>query len=221
MARFYDAYAPEEMPGYPCGASPRFSTTITVADSGDEQANRNWVQPLWRFTLPKAVRTAAQFEAVKTHFLAMAGPAYTWPWRNPLDCASAEVADPPKLPAITALDQVLGTGDGVRVTFPLVKTYQRGPRAETYRIYLPVVASVVVSVNGAARPTGWSVTRAAGPSSGAVVFDAAPSPGQVVRAGYYYDKEVRFEADDSLDTMLADFGAAGFADLTLVEVRPC
>ena len=75
MTRFRDVYAPSEMPGYPCISSPRTSTTITQSSSGAEHANQNWEHPLWRYTLPEAVRTHAAFEAVKAHWLVMAGPA--------------------------------------------------------------------------------------------------------------------------------------------------
>lgn len=221
MTRFIDEYAPAEMPGYPCMASPRFSTNIVTTDSGGEQANQNWAHPLWRFALPKAIRDTEVFEAVKAHFLVMAGPARTWPFRNPLDFATAEITAPPAAPAVTALDQRLADGDGIRTTFPLLKTYARGATTYAARIYLPVVSSVLVSVDGVAVTTGWTVTRTAGPSSGALVFDTAPAPGAVVRWGGYYDVEVRFEADDSLDAVLQDLGAAGAADLTLVNVRPC
>lgn len=222
MSRFIDEYAPPEMPGFPCISSPRWSTAITAVDSGSEQANQRWEHPLHRFTLPEAVREHHVFEAVRAQWLAMRGPAHTWPFRDPLDFASVALPRPNQMPVISATDQVLGTGDGARTSFPLVKEYARGSQVYTRRIHLPVVDTVLVSLNGAdpasfSPPILWTVSR----PGGVVSFTPAPPPGQVVRAGFLFDVEVRFESDDSFDGIVRTYGVGGFADITLVEVRPC
>jgi uncharacterized protein (TIGR02217 family) len=219
--RFIDEYAPPEMPGFPCMSSPRWSTAITQVDSGAEQANQRWQHPLYRFTLPQAVRDHEVFEAVRAQWLAMRGPAHTWPFRDPLDFASAPLAAPNLVPSITALDQVLGTGDGARTKFQLVKEYARGSQTYTRTIHLPVVSSVLVSVGGTpvgvTSPPAFVVSR----PDGEIEFATPPSPGQVVRAGFLYDVEVRFESDDAFDGIVTTYHVSGFADVTLVEVRPC
>lgn len=217
MSRFLDIYPPECMPGYPCISSPRWSTTITRVKSGAEQVLQNWQHPLWRFTLPEAVRSQEIFEAVRDHWLAMRGPVHTWPFRDPLDFASRALARPNVPPAVTAMDQVIGTGSGSRTRFQLVKTYQRGPQTYTRRIELPLADSVVVSVNGIVQPSGWSVTR----PGGELVFAVAPPAGHVIRAGFLFDVHVRFESDDAFDGIVQGFAVAGFADISLVEVPMC
>lgn len=222
MPRFIDEYAPPEMPGYPCISSPRWSTAITQVDSGAEQVNQRWAHPLYRFTLPEAVREMAVFEAVRDQWLAMAGPAHSWPFRDPLDFASVALAIPNREPTVSADDQEIGTGDGAKTRFQLTKTYVRGSQSYERRIHLPVVNSVVVSINGADPetldpPITWTVSR----PGGEIEFSSAPSPGQIVRAGYLFDVEVRFEADDSFDGIVRTFGVGGFADIPLIEVRAC
>lgn len=222
MTRFVDVYMPAQVPGYPCNSEPRFSTTIVTVDSGAEQVNRNWQHPLWRYMLPEAVRDWTVVEALKKHWLVMGGPAQTWPFRDPLDFASIDLPIVPmqSTPAISMLDQVIGTGDGAKTAFQLTKTYSRYGATDYARtITLPVVDSVKVSVNGAdvSGSNPWTVSR----PGGVVTFTTPPSPGQVVRAGFLFDVEVRFEADDSFASMIRAYNAGGFADLVLLGVRSC
>ena len=222
MSRFVDEYAPPEMPGYPCISSPRWSTALVQVDSGAEQANQRWAHPLYRYTLPEAIREHSVFEAVRDHWLAMRGPAHTWPFRDPLDFASRALPAPNVAPQITALDQVLGIGNGARTQFQLVKAYTRGAQTYSRKIHLPVVDSVLVSVDGTptdafSPPLAWTVSR----PGGVVQFAVPPAPGQIVRAGFLFDVEVRFESDDAFDGIVRTYQVSGFADVTLVEVRPC
>jgi uncharacterized protein (TIGR02217 family) len=226
MARFIDVYLADCVPGYPCASTPRFSTAIVAVDSGAERARQRWEHPLHRFTLPEAVRDHDVFEAIHDHWLVMAGPARTFPFRDPLDCASVAltqpVTDDSLLPTISGTDQTLGTGDGTTTNFQLVKTYTRGPGTYTRTIYHPVVASASVTLDGN-DPLSYSpaFTYAIDRDTGVVTFDTPPNAGMIVRAGFYYDVEVRFESDDAFDGIVRTYGISGFADLSLIEVRPC
>lgn len=222
MTRFVDVYISDCVPGYPCFSSPRWSTSITVADSGAEQVNQRWEHPLHRYTLPEAVREQDVFEGIRDHWLVMRGPVYTWPFRDPLDFASVALPAPNTEPVVTGLDQVCGTGDGANKVFQLKKTYTRGLQTYTRDIVHPVVDSVIVRVAGAnpatfSPPMTYTVSR----ETGEITFNYAPAPGQVVTAGFLFDVEVRFESDDAFDGIVRTYGLGGFASLVLVEVRPC
>jgi uncharacterized protein (TIGR02217 family) len=220
--RFIDAYLPAEVPGYPCDSAPRFSTTINIADSGAEQANRNWLHPLWRYTLPEAVREWETVELIKSHWLVMGGPAQTWPFRDPMDFASCDLEMVPQItmPPISALDQIIGIGNGAANSFQLTKTYQSGVAPPYDRpIDLPIVSSVLIAVNGidVSMSNPWTVSR----PGGVVTFSTAPAGSAVITAGFLFDVEVRFEADDSYASIVHNYNAGGFADLTLLGVRSC
>lgn len=222
MTRFIDTYPPEEMPSWPCASAPRFNTQITQVDSGAEQANQRWEHPLYKFTMPEVIREQLTFEAVRDQWLIMRGPAHTFPWRDELDFASVSLEAPTIEPVVSSLDQIIGTGDGVTQDFQLIKTYQRGPTTYVRNLHLPVVATVVVAVAGldptaSSPPNGWSISR----PGGVVHFDIPPAPGQVITAGYYFDVEVRFESDDAFEGIVQSYAIAGYASLTLVEIRPC
>jgi len=217
MTRFVDQYPPDCMAGYPCISSPRFSTVIVQTSSGDESIEQKWQHPMYRFSLPDAVRDHATFEAVRDHWLVMRGPVHSWPFRDPLDFASRALPAPNQAPVVTMLDQQIGVGDGATTRFRITKTYLRGSQSYTRNIHLPIVSSVLVSSNGVAVTSGFTVER----EGGYVVFDVAPLAGRVIRCGYLFDVEVRFEDDESFEGAVQSYAVSGFADISLFEVRPC
>jgi uncharacterized protein (TIGR02217 family) len=107
---------------------------------------------------------------------------------------------------------LLGTGDGVRTGFDLLKRYGMGVDAEVRPVTRPVAASVLVSVGGVAVASGWSLV------GGRVVFAVAPGVGADVRAGFLFDVPVRFAAD-VLEVSVATWRAGEVVSVGLVEVR--
>lgn len=223
--RFVDVYLPGEVPGYPCASSPRWATEIVTADSGAEGVNQRWTQPLHKFTLPEAVRDMTTFNAIRDHWLVMRGPLHTFPWRDPLDFASCSLVAPNTEPIspypFNGLNQLIGTGDGSTTEFQLVKTYQRAKNTGGYQeftrtITLPVLSSVIVTVGGG-EVTNYTVSR----PGGVITFDTAPLNGEIIKAGYLFDVEVRFESDEAFDGIVQAIGLGGFADITLIETRRC
>lgn len=161
MARFVDTYAPEEMPGYPCLSSPRWSTRIVQVDSGDEQTNSRWAHPLFRYTLPAVARKMEHYLAVYKLWMAMQGPARTFPFRDPLDFASVDLVQPNLEPTITVLDQVATAVDGSTTVFQLQKVYTHGDVTYTRDIILPVLSTLRVAVDGVeALGTSWLISTA-------------------------------------------------------------
>lgn len=219
--RFVDEYLPRTVPGFPCLASPRFKTSIQVSWGGGERANQEWEHPLHSYTLPEAI--ARRWEVVNAlgdHFKIMRGPAKTFPFYDPFDFASCPLVKPNLLPAISRLDQPLGVVDGFTDRFQLKKRYTVG--AETYDriIQLPIVSSVLVARDGVLVPAAdYTVSR----PGGEVLFDVPPALGGagILTAGFLFDVNVRYEADNALDLILRATKVAGFADLTLVEVPLC
>lgn len=110
-------------------------------------------------------------------------------------------------------DTALGTGDGARTRFPLVKLYGDGDEAEARRITRPVAGTVRVGVDGAERLAGWTLAP-----NGIVQFDAPPAAGAAVTAGFRFDVPVRF-AEDQLQVNLAAVAAGEAPTVPLVEVR--
>ncbi len=221
---FIDEYMPDAVPGYPCISAPRTRTTIQVSAGGNERRNQDWEHPLHRFVLPEAAgRQAGVLTALKKHWLIMAGPFHSFPWRDPLDKASIDHIpnEPDADIAVAGTNQFIGTADGFTDTFQIVKTYSVG--AETYdrTIYLPVLDSVVVAIDGVVVPeANYTVSR----PGGEILFDIPPpltAGADIITAGFLFDVEVRFESDDAFEGILRTWQVGGFADITLIEVRRC
>lgn len=221
--QFVDVYLPPAVPGYPCLGSPVTSTTITVASSGDEGRNKNWQHPLRKLKLPALeARLWPVIRDLQKHFLVMGGPFNSWPFRDPFDFASIDILAPNEptttvLQRVTGGDQAFGTGDGLTRTFQLTKTYERGVAANYVRpIGLPLLSSLIIWDNGAP-----AASNAVSRPGGLVTFDAAPAAGHALTWGGLFDIAVRFEADDSLDQVVAAFQVGGASEINLQEARLC
>ena len=225
MTGFVDQYLDGRVAGYPCISAPRTSTSITATAGGAERRNRNWVHPLHDFILPEALARGWDcYEALHDHWMAMGGPEKSWPWRDPMDFASRHLDQPNVAPAVTMLDQQIGVADGATASWQLTKTYTVGSQTYTRNIHLPVTASLLVSVNGVlatVAPAPGPFTVAVTRPGGVVTLNHNPTAGHVIRAGFLFDVEVRFESDDAYEGILRAYQAGGFAELKLREVRPC
>ncbi|AIT07589.1 hypothetical protein MC45_15810 [Sphingomonas taxi] len=174
---------------------PGFATTILTAAGGAEQRNAGWAEARTSYDVGPGVRSEADIATLLAFFRARMGPARAFRLRDPFDAAGT--------------DEPLGSGDGVRRRFALVKHYD----AATRRIVRPVAGSVRVAVDGVATQ-GFGVE-----AGGVVLLDSAPAAGAVVRASFAFDVVVRF-AEDRLRVSRATFLAGEAVSVPLIEVRP-
>jgi uncharacterized protein (TIGR02217 family) len=228
--QFQDVYLPAPIQGIPATTTPKRSTRITMAKSGAETRNQNWKSSLRKFTLPKGIVNWENLDAVIDHFEIMDGPTCTWPWNDPVDNASVPAVPPDQEPMISALDQFVAAGDGVTMQFQLIKTRSLGGFSRVRPIYIPIVDTVVIALNGMAPgavPSGF-------PYYGPYTFEGVTRPGGIITispapvaalnnitAGFLFDNEVRWEADDTLQAAIESMETASAAPLTFVEARRC
>jgi uncharacterized protein (TIGR02217 family) len=219
VGEFVDIYMPGKVAGAPWISSPQTRTKIIANAGGSERRNQDWEHPLMRFVAPEAIaREWSVVWGLIVHWRIMRGPHRSWPARDPMDFSSCDLTRPNQVPTPSATDQAIGTGDGFTERFQLTKTYSLGPETYVRTVHLPVLASVIVAVDGiVADPATYTVSR----PGGVVQFVTAPDEDAEITAGFLFDVEVRFESDDALEAILRAHRAAGFADLTLIEVRPC
>ena len=193
--------------GRAASVEPGFSTAIVTTASGHEQRNADWASARMRYDAGPGVRSEADVQTLITFFRARRGAAKAFRFRDPYDDSSNAMTGVP-----TAIDQRLGTGDGIATRFDLVKRYGSGTDAEVRTITRPQAASVRVAIGGSEVATGWTL------SGGTIVFATAPASGAEVFAGYRYDVPVRF-AEDRLSVSIATFAAGEIANVPLIEVR--
>jgi uncharacterized protein (TIGR02217 family) len=203
---FHDVRFPVAV-GLGASVAPVFSTLVAAGASGHEQRNAQWADARLEFDAGLGVRSEDELAEVIAFFRARRGRAAAFRFRDPSDDSSNGMTGVPG-----AEDQLLGTGDGMRTRFALVKRYGDGADAQERAITRPEAGTVRVAVGGAEVASGWTV------AGGAVDFQVAPAAGAAVTAGFRFDVPVRF-AEDRLEVSLANFRTGELPSVGLVEVR--
>ena len=194
--------------GLDAAVAPEFSTSVTITASGHERRNALWSDARLRFDVGPGVRSEADLGTLIAFFRARRGQARGFRLRDPADFSSAAMTGTPA-PA----DQLLGTGDGLRASFVLVKRYGSGSEAQVRPITRPVAASVRVALGAVPLTTGWALEP-----GGTIRFAVAPAAGTEVRAGFLFDVPVRF-GEDRLDISGAGIAAGEAPSVPLLEIR--
>jgi uncharacterized protein (TIGR02217 family) len=188
---------------------PGRRTDIVALSNGRESRNQRWRDARRRYDAGSGVRSVSDLYEVVAFFEARAGQLYGFRFTDPVDFQSCGPEE-----MVSATDQVLGTGDGERAAFQLVKHYGDAGGSTVRLIAKPQAGSVIVSVNGT--PT---VDFILDPTTGIVTLVAAPASGAVVRAGFRFDVPVRFDTD-RIEVDLKAFQAGSIPSIPLVEVKP-
>lgn len=202
---FHEVRLPARLAFGSTGGVERRTDVVTLA-SGFERRSSPWAMGRRRYLIGANLRSLADMAELTAFFEARRGRLYGFRFRDFADFASCCPGN-----ALTATDQTIGTGDGVRVQFPLAKAYGGVARAITK----PVEGSAAVAVGGETLAVGAFAVDA---TTGSVTLDAAPAMGVAVTAGFLFDTPVRFDAD-RLEVTLESFGVGRMAAVPLIEVR--
>jgi uncharacterized protein (TIGR02217 family) len=208
LSDFHEVRFPLDISRGARGGPTRRTDIVTLA-SGREHRNARWAHSRRTFDAGYGVKTLAGLSAVVAFFEERRGRLIGFRWRDPLDWTSAPASGEP-----TPLDQVLGTGDGARTGFPLVKRYG-GPDAPYERpIAKPVAGSVRIAVAASELASSAFTVDT---TTGMVTLAAAPAIGALVTAGFAFDVPVRFDTDE-LDVELSAFEAGEIPRIPLIEL---
>lgn len=187
---------------------PMRKTEIVALVSGHEERNALWADSRRSWNAGYGVKSMADIEKVTAFFEARKGRLYGFRFRDPFDHQSSAYGAAP-----SPTDQILGTGDGARLAFALVKTYANGGASYARPIRKPVAGTVRASVDGAE-----TFAFTADETAGTITFAVAPPAGAIVAAGFFFDCPARFDAD-ALRINLAAFRAGDIPSIPLIEVR--
>ena len=205
---FHEVLFPLDITIASAGGPERRTEIVTLA-SGREERNARWAHSRRRYDAGYGVKSFEALSQVIAFFEERRGMLYGFRWRDRLDHASAEPGV-----AVTALDQIIGIGDGTTTSFQLVKSYGAAFAPYTRPIVKPVAGSVRVAIDGAELDDGFSVDL----TTGIVTLEDAPVLGDVVTAGFLFDVPVRFDTD-YLEVDLTAFAAGAIPKIPLVEIR--
>lgn len=203
-----------ETPVFPvtisAGASggPEFKTTVVVTRSGYEARNVDWSKARRRYDAAIGARSISAVEDLIAFFHNMQGRAHGFRYKDWSDYKSCDITA-----TVAPSDQTIGTGDGVDLTFQLVKVYTSGSNTHSRTITKPVSGTVRVEVNGVEQVSGWTCNTA----TGVVTFTVAPTTGHIVKAGFEFDVPCRFDTDYLDVEMLAE--QVGGVSVPIVEIR--
>ncbi len=189
---------------------PERRTDIVVLGSGAEERNSRWADSRRRYNAGFGVKSLEDIHDVVRFFEERRGRLHGFRWKDHMDFKSCAPNG-----QVTALGQQIGTGDGVRTAFQLVKRYGSGLRDYLRSITKPVAGSVVIAVNGVTT-TGVSLDT----STGTVTFNpgSIPASGAIVTAGFQFDVPARFDSDQ-LRINLTNFAGGDIPDIPIVEIR--
>ena len=192
---------------------PERRTSVVELGSGREERNSPWASSRRRYDVAYGIRTADELHAVVAFFEARRAKLYGFRFKDWSDYRSC-----PPLQNTTALDQAIGTGDGTKVAFQLVKTYGDVARTYVREIRKPVAGSVKIAVAGVQKTLGTHYSLDT--TTGVVTFvtGSKPTAGQAVTAGYEFDVPVRFDAD-RIDVDLDHFRAGEIGSIPLIELK--
>ncbi len=172
---------------------PEHATAVVAGAGGRESRNAGWASARTRYDVGPGVRSEGDIATLLAFFRARLGAARGFRLRDPFDWRGE--------------DETLGTGDGTRMRFALVKRYGAVAR----RITRPVAGSVTVKVGGTAT-AGFTLE-----AGGWIALDTAPAAGAAVTASFDFDVPVRF-AEDRLEVSRTTFLAGAAASVPLVEI---
>lgn len=191
---------------------PERRTEIVVLGSGHEERNSRWADSKRRYNAGYGIKAVDDLHAVIAFFEERRGRLHSFRWKDWTDHKSG-----PPSPTPSALDQAIGTGDGVTVAFQLTKTYGATFAPWTRNVQLPVDGSVLVAVGGVPQaPENFLVSLI----TGVVTFlpQHVPPVDAAVTAGFEFDVPVRFDADQ-LEINLTEIEAGSIPQIPIVEVR--
>ena len=201
LANFHEVSFPVPLALAASGGPERRTEIVSLA-SGAEMRNAVWAGSRRRWDVGSAVLKLDMLQTLVAFFEARGGRLHGFRFRDALDDRSGA---PGAL--VSAMDQLIGTGDGVTTQFELIKSYGDYSR----RIRKPVAGTIIAAVDGVETPITEDTVN------GSVLFDSAPASGAVVSAGFRFDCPVRFDTD-RLDITLEAVRAGRAVRVPLIEL---
>jgi len=192
------------------GGPERLTEIVTLAN-GFEERNTPWEHSRRRYDAGFGLRSLEDVDALLAFFEARRGRLHAFRWKDWSDYKSG-----PAGAGVSAFDQRIAVGDGVRTQFQLVKTYASGSAAYVRPIAKPVAGTVLLAVGGDPKVEGLEFSVDA--ASGMVSFAVAPDIGAEITAGFEFDVPARFDSD-RIETSVASFRAGEVPNVPIVEVR--
>lgn len=179
---------------------PEFNTNVLTMVSGKEQRNINWSNCRNKYDISANITSKSKIEELLSFFKARRGRAYGFRFKDWND--------------YSAIKENIGTGDGSKVDFQLIKTYSSGSEIYTKEIKKPADGTVKVYVDDIEMLSGWTIDIA----TGVITFSIAPAVDATIEGDFEFDIPVRFN-HDSLDISMKSVNSGQIEKIELVEIK--
>lgn len=206
---FHETVFPAALSFGSSGGPERRTEIISLA-SGFEERNSSWAHARRHYDAGIGLRSLDDLHELIAFFEARRGMLHGFRWLDWADCKSCKPSSSP-----SAIDQVIGVGDGATASFGLQKTYVSGDESYVRPIGKPVAPTVELALAGEPVAPG---DVAIDEVTGLVTFVTAPGVGIEITAGFEFHVPVRFDTD-RVEINLAAFAAGEVPSVPIVEVR--
>ncbi|MEZ5776018.1 MAG: DUF2460 domain-containing protein [Hyphomicrobiaceae bacterium] len=212
MTAFHEVRFPTRISRSATGG-PERRTEIVTLGSGREERNSRWADSRRSYNAGYGVRGIDDLHEVIAFFEERRGRLHGFRWKDHADWKSCA-------PSVTtsALDQLLGSGDGETLVFAIAKTYGSGLNPYLRRIAKPVAGTVAVAVGGTLQVIGDDYVVDTVTGQIAFLAGHAPPPGAGVTAGFEFDVPVRFDTD-RLEIDVTSVLHGSIPSIPIVEIR--
>ena len=192
---------------------PERRTDVVTLGSGFEERNSRWADSRRAYSAGYGLKTLDDIHAVIAFFEERRGRLHGFRWRDHADWKSCGPEHTP-----SASDQPIGTGDGTKTAFQLIKTYGSAFAPWTRTIAKPVPGTIQIAVAGTLQTAGTHYTADA--TTGRITFlpGHVPAAGTAITAGYEFDVPVRFDTD-KLDIDIQGVRHGAIPAIPVIEIR--
>jgi uncharacterized protein (TIGR02217 family) len=167
--RFPDAVA------FGATGGPQWATPVVTTFGQGEQRNQRWAMPLYAYEVDLEHKASTEVLAFLAFFATIAqGEMHGFRYH---DVNPGED---------TGTNELIGTGDGSRTSFQLVKNYTYEAATFSRTITKPIGGTVAIALDGS--PTAAFTVDT---TTGLVTMASAPGGGVLVRASYQFDVPVQ------------------------------
>jgi uncharacterized protein (TIGR02217 family) len=177
MAFFESPRFPERI-AFGAVGGPEWSTSVVVAAGGFEQRTGYWTYPTHKWDVSQGVKTQADFDAIRAHFMTLQGRLHGCRYRDWSDYSATHTDG-----------RVIGI---TSKTFQLAKRYASGSQFLTRKITKPIAAGFSLSDNGA--PLTLTTDYTINTATGIVTTVADRTAANLTWAGEF-DVPVRYDTD--------------------------
>jgi uncharacterized protein (TIGR02217 family) len=199
MVSFHEVRFPAYI-SFKAKGGPEFKTDIVALSSGHEKRNIAWQIGRAKYELNYKDISKKQSDDVLEFFMARRGQAYGFRFKDWND--------------YEAKNEIIGTGNGVKTQFQLVKNYGEDAYKYQRKICKPVGSSVLLFVGSTQQSGNFSVND----TNGIITFSVPPQNNLTIKASFQFDVPVRFNSD-FLDTETESFGKNSFKKIELIEIK--